>query len=382
MTNKPKKNHQQALRLLVCFALIMTLYALPANSQQVHQLLYNNSNWTDLNLNGAITDSNTGIGAFLTPGAEHVYYLGSNQHVRQLYNVGGGWADQDLTAATAGPSAIPRSAVSGFSFQNFQYVYYVSHDQHIHQMLYNNVKWADSDLTGQTGGALSSSSTQLTAFATTPNNALHVYYMASDTHIHQLYNTGASWKDEDLTAETGGASGDGVWMGGFSIQNFQYIFFVATTGHVHEMYYDNSHWHDQDLTALTGTGAAAPGSGLAALRIPNTKKMRVYLINKKNHVLQLAAKNNAGWASSDLTKKSLAPAADPSNGITGFATTPNNQVHVYFVSGNHVNQLFFNGVNWADQDLTLLTGGGLANGVSGMAGFSDQNFQYVYYVAQ
>jgi len=382
MSNKPKKNQPQPARLLVYLTLVIALYALPASSQQVHQLLYDNAKWADLNLGGAFTDTSSGLSAFTTGTALHTYYLASDDHVHQLYNVGGGWGDQDLTQLAGGPVAISRSAVTGFALQNFQYVYYVSNNQHIHQLLYNNSLWGDSDLTAQTGGALSSTSTQLAAFATTPNNALHVYYMASTGHIHQLYNTGSSWADEDLTAETGGPSGNGVWMAGVNIANFQYVYFVANTGHVHEFFYNNSVWTDQDLTTLTGIAKVAPGSGVAALVVPGTKKLRVYLINKKNHVLQLASKNNQGWKSNDLTKLSFGPTADAFNGLTGFATTPNNQLHVYYVSGNHVNQLFFNGQNWANEDLTLLTNGPLAEGTGGMAGFSVANFQYVYYLAQ
>jgi hypothetical protein len=380
------KDNLNRLRHAVCaFGLLISLAALPAFGQQIHQLSYNNSNWADQNLLGAQTDPNTGIAAFVTTPNDgpHSYYLASNDHVHQLFFNGVSWSDEDLTTETGAPAAIAKSAVAGFSVQNFQYVYNIGSDQHLHQLLYNNSAWADSDLTAITGGPLSSTATQLVAF-TTGSPAVHVYYMASDGHIHQTFNTtGSNWQDQDLTALSGGPSSNGVWMAGFNIANFQYVYYVANTGHVHQLLYNNSSWADEDLTALTATPSVAPGSGVAALVIPGSKKLRVYLIANNDHVLQLSSTNNHVWTSADLTKKTKGPLADAANGIAGFATTPNNQLHIFYVSGNHVNQLFLPtpATKWQNEDLTVLTNGGAANGISGIAGFSLQNFQYVYYAA-
>jgi hypothetical protein len=380
------KDTLHRLRRAACaFGLLISLAGLPAYGQQIHQLSYNNASWMDQNLFGAQTDPHTGIAAFVTTpnNGPHTYYLANNDHVRQLFYNGVSWSDEDLTLETGAPSAIAKSAVTGFSLQNFQYVYYIGSDQHLHQFYYNNSVWVDSDLTALAGGPLSSSATQLVAF-TTGSPALHVYYMAWDGHIHQTYaTTGSNWQDQDLTVSSGGASGNGVWMAGFNIANFQYVYYVANTGHVHQLLYNNANWTDEDLTALTATPSVAPGSGVAALVVPGSKKLRVYLIASNNHILQLASTNNKKWTSSDLTKKTKGPLADAANAIVGFATTPNNQLHVYYVSGNHVNQLFLPtpATKWQNEDLTMKANGGLANGTSGLAGFSLQNFQYVFYAA-
>jgi len=379
------KDTLNRLRHAVCaFGLLISLAALPAFGQQVHQLSYNNSNWADQNLFGAQTDPNTGIAAFVTTPNDtpHTYYLASNDDVHQLFYNGVSWSDEDLTGETGAPSAIAKSAVTGFSVQNFQYVFYIGSDQHVHQLLYNNSNWADSDLTAITGGPLSSTATQLVAFTTAP--AVHVFYMASDGHIHQTFNTtGSNWQDQDLTALTGGAPGNGVWMAGFNIANFQYVYYVANTGHVHQLLYNNASWADEDLTALTATPSVAPGSGVAALVVPGTKKLRVYLIVSNDHILQLASTNSKKWTSSDLTKKSKGLLADPGNGIVGFATTPNNQLHIFYASGSSVCQFFLPtpATAWQFENLTALTNGGVANGISGIAGFSLQNLQYVFYAA-
>jgi Fungal fucose-specific lectin len=385
-SNNIRRADEPKFHLSVCLiGFLLLVGAAYAHGQQVHQLSYNNRDWTDTNLNSVTTDSHTGIAAFATTPNDqlHAYYVSSNKDIHQLFFNGTSWADEDLTTLTAAPHTIAKSEAVGFSIQNFQYVFYVSSNAHVHQLLYNNANWADSDLTAATGGPASSAQTQLTALTTTPNNNLHVYYMASNGHINQLFNPGTTWQNEDLTAETAGPTANGVWMSGVNILNFQYVYYVASTGHIHELFYNNASWTDEDLTTLTNTSPAVNGSGVTALVAPGTKKIRVYMIASTLHVVQLASTNNKTWTSADLTKKTKGPLATGANGLVGFATTPNNQLHVYYVSGNHVNQLFLPtpATTWSNQDLTALIGGPPANGTSGMAGFSLQNLQYVYYVA-
>jgi len=80
-----------SLQVSICFLSILSLFAIPANAQHVHQLLYNNYNWTDQNLVGEPIyqennpDVPTGIAAFTTsPNNQvHVYYVGADGHVHQ-----------------------------------------------------------------------------------------------------------------------------------------------------------------------------------------------------------------------------------------------------------------------------------------------------------
>jgi hypothetical protein len=65
--------------------------------------------------------------------------------------------------------------------------------------------------------------------------------------------------------------------------------------------------------------------------------------------------------------------------IASILTTPNDQEHVYYVSGYpyHVHQLFFNGTNWSDEDLSAETGAPMADQYP--SAFSVGNYQYVFY---
>ena len=378
----PRSTSQLSL-LLITFTLMVL--ALQAQGQQLHQLFYNNSGWADANLNGTVTDTSTGVAAFTTSpnNSLHTFYLSSTGDVHQLYNVGGGWQDENLTAETGGTPANSISNVAGFSNQNFQYVFYIDVNFNVHELLYNNSAWADTNLTVKYGIPISDG-VELTAF-TTPNNGLHVYYVTPGPHVIQTYNVGNGWQFEDLTAETGGPQPQGRFLAGFSSANLQYVYYVAFGGDVHQLFYNNAKWTDEDLTALAKTVPSPqyPDGGISAMLVPGTKKLRVYYIGTNNHLIQLGSTNNKKWTGADLTKKTKGPLADPSNGIVAFATTPNNQIHVFYASGGHVNQLFLPtpATKWSNTDLTALTHGGLASYSGEMSGFSIANEQYVYYIA-
>src|SRR5208283_2068254 len=376
------------LRHAVCaFGLLISLAALPAfGQQQVHQLLYDNNNWTDQNLNGSQSISNGAVAAFLTTPNDHphVYFLATNGHVHQHFYNGVSWSDDDLTALSGGPAA--SGSVSGFSVGNYQYVYYVSQNspQDVHQLLYNNVGWVDSDLT-----VLSKSKVQainyygLVAFATSP--ALHVYYQEYPTgDIHQLYSTdGKTWQDQDLTTLTGAAQPYILWSG-FNIGNLQYVYYQDKVSlDLHQLNYNNANWFYFDVSV--STEKAHPSlDGEAAFVIPGTKKMRVYYVNDANdHIMQLASSNGKTWSVTDLTKKSKGPKADGGTSILAYATTPNNLVHVFYESGEHIYEIFQpTATTWANDDLTAEGNGGPAVDFTRIAGFSLQDYQYVFYVAQ
>ena len=271
----------------------------------------------------------------------------------------------------------------GFSNQNFQYVFYIGADFNVYELFYNNSSWTYTNLCVQYGIPIAEGA-QITAFATS-DNSLHVYYATPESHVIQTYNVGNGWEFQDLTAQTGGPQPGGRYLTGFSIGNLQYVYYVAAGGDVHELYYNNVKWADEDITALASAVPSPqyPDGALSAMVIPGTTKLRVYYIGTNNHVIQVASTNNKKWTTADLTKKTKGPLANSTNGAVAFATTPNNQTHVYYVAGDHVNQLFLPtpATKWQNTDLTAKVGGGLADYTAAMAGFSIANEQYVYYIA-
>ena len=337
------KNTLNRLHHAVCVAaLLISLATLPAYAQQVHQLFYNNSYWSDQDPNGAQSLSGGPVAAFLTTPNDqtHAYFLASNNHVHQLFYNGTSWADEDLTTLSGGPTAT--GPVTGFSVGNYQYVYYVSQNspQDVHQLLYNNAGWVDSDLTVLSKAKVTANNFYgLVAFTTSPT--LHVYYQQTGSgDIHQLYsNNGATWQDQELTQLTGAPKPFVLWSG-FNIGNLQYLYYQDSSYDLHQLYYNNSSWSDSDLTVSSKSPRPSVYPEYAFV-IPGTKKRRIYYLNNTNgHLVQLATSNGKSWTNKDLTKKSKGPAPDFDSSILAYATTPNDQVHVFYETGNHIDHIF------------------------------------------
>jgi hypothetical protein len=105
------------------------------------------------------------------------------------------------------------------------------------------------------------------------------------------------------------------------------------------------------------------------------------------YVHQLSS-NGSNWIDQGLTGVPV----DWYTGLGAFLTTPNDQIHAYYLTGpgtgddlcsvtDHVHQLFYNGTSWQDDDLTMLSGGPPAAACTTVTGFSVGNYQYVYFVA-
>jgi hypothetical protein len=374
--------------ITVCLlGLVVALFATPVFGQAVHELYYNNSTWVDTNLS-SLTSGPTvglaGIAAFnTTPNNQfHVYYLGWDDpdrvyHIHQLYYNGQTWSDEDLTAETNGVPVITGSGVSGFSIGNAQYVYFIGTDYDTHELSYVN-SWVDSDLTALANGAFAYPY-QIAAFQTTSNHQRNVFYVAANRSIHKLLFNGTKWTDQNLTKLTAGANGGG-WMSAFAIGTKQYVFFESTKKHVEEYSY-TTNWVAQDLTVSNGLPLVT-GNGVAAFVVPGTTKIEAfYSATKTFHVHQLSY-NLGSWTDHDLTALTGGPGGLFTTQTIGFATTPNKQLHIFFPGSpaGDVNQFYYNGTGWSDEDLTVLSSGDQAAGSTGMAGFAIGNLQRVYYV--
>ena len=406
--NNSRKMMGASLHVSICLLGILSLFAIPANAQHVHQLLYNNYNWTDQNLVGEPAGSNdpypTGNAAFTTtPNNEvHVYYVGSDADIHQrtqshtppFFGVSR-WVDEDLTQETgAEPVGLDIvTMLSGFSEGNYQYVFYGNDDYDIHMLLYDNSKWTQQDISAAAGSTGIFRGMSVVGFTTTPNNQIHVYYLGwsyqeQANAVRQLFFNGTSWSDEDLTAETGATPPSYGWWAGFSIGNYQYLFYPDFFGYLHELYYNNSNWTDVDLSVQIGAPALSIDyAPMTAFVVPGTQTMEVFYTDSDDHIYQISSSDNISWSQQDLTTLTHSPSTSSEDAITAFATTPNNQLHVYYISSSsqsldHVNQLFFNGSSWSNQDLTATSHAGNAVELEAISGFSLGNYQYVYYVGK
>jgi hypothetical protein len=373
-------------------SLLLLLIAAPAFGQgHMHELYYNNSDWTDVDLtaltSGPPATFQGGIGALYTvdkPSDQlHVYYVDDTaSHVHQLYFKDTSWVDQDLTALSGGPGAFPY-AMSSFNIGNLQHVFYVGTDHDVHQLYYNNHDWTDQDITALAGG-VTAYYQGLVAFATKkPNDQFHAYYQAlGDGHVRQLYFNGSDWVDEDITAFIGGAYCDTDWVAGFAVQNEQHLFCPghgASSSNLDmlHIYYNNSSWVYEDLSVLTGLETPMASFNVPVAAFPIKNEFEVYGVTHDDHVHQFTYKKS--WTDVDLSDSIGAPDVH-TGGAVALLTTPNDQFHFYYQPSTEIDQLYFNGTSWAVDELT--NGKGNASGDGGMAGFAIGNLQHVFYISR
>lgn len=341
----------------------------------LYQLSYTAPNWSwaNMKLPGPGASQFSGVAAFnTTPNNQlHVFYQDVSNNIHQLYFNGTVWSDENLTSTTKGVTARPsQSGISGFSIGNFQYVYFLGTDGHVHEYSYVN-SWVDTDVTKKTGGATAQALNRLVAFAT--GSQRHVYFVATNATIHQLYWNGTQWFDQNLTNITEGATAEGPDIAGCAINNHQYIFF-ASGGHLHMYSYINS-WTDTDWTDRSGISAI---EGVTGFAIPGTTRLQMYFDtwgpsgSLVADLIQLSYdETNPGEGTfSNLPEASGTPGFN----MVGFATTPNDQLHLFY-SDNGIGQLYFNGTSWTTENLPSTN-----SSFTGVDGFSIGNGQYVYYV--
>ena len=152
----------------------------------------------------------------------------------------------------------------------------------------------------------------------------------------------------------------------------------AYADHIHHLWYNNSNWQDQDITALAGGPDTANYFAMAAFRTTPNNQLHVYYVDAAaGHVHQLYY-NNTSWSDDDVTAFTGGPQAYP-YGISGFAI--GNLQYVFYVdTSSHVHEMSYNNSNWSDQDITSLVGGNLAT--SPLVAFATKlnNQFHVYYL--
>ncbi len=96
----------------------------------------------------AIGDGDTNY--FVAAGvSSHVYYVGENQHVYQLFFDGQGWSNQDVTASS-GTSALAANGTGLSSYfvsaDGSSHIYYEDTRQHTNELVFDSTGWYDLDL--------------------------------------------------------------------------------------------------------------------------------------------------------------------------------------------------------------------------------------------
>ena len=261
-----------------------------AAGQHVSEFYYSGSNWTYYDLTtetaGPLAATSSALTSFYD-GGHHVLYEGANQHVYHLYynTTLGYWVDDDNTSLAGGPLAATGSALTSYGVTGgSEYVYFIGSNQHVGQLYYSGSKWAYYDLTAETGGALAATSSSLTSFYDTFGH--HVFYVGANQHVYQLYYNPSvgHWVDNDNTALAGASPAvSGTGLTSFSDKADYYygaggehLFYVSleTNGgdcyggqpclFVTELLYNGSSWISESI----GLGDPPPLTASAITSLP------------------------------------------------------------------------------------------------------------------
>ncbi len=350
-----------------------------------HASLYSKGNLTDLNsllpagsgwtVSGAsgINDSGQIVGAGTNPLGEIHAFL--------MTPVTGNWNDQNLIAQAGSETlAEAKAGLSSYAIQDGQHIFFVASNQHVHQLYFNNSSWADQDITGYNGNQeLAAANSAVSAFADA--NGQYTYFVDTKQHIREyLYDSSGVWHDTDLSAGTGIVAQSGAGLASYAIADGIHVFYIGSDKHIFQLYYNAGQgtWSNQDLTSFNGNKelAAAP-SALSCFADANGQ--HTYFFDSKRDVHEYLY--SAGqWSDSNLMTlaKSTTQAAVGS-GLSSYAISDGR--HVYFVASNdHVHQLYYNNSTWSDQDLTGYNGDHEIASPGAIRSFALADGQHTYFV--
>jgi hypothetical protein len=124
----------------------------------------------------------------LSDDSQHVIYVGTDNHVHELFIArGGGWADNDLTAIAGAVAPAAHTAVHGHRLSDdSQHVIYVGVDNHVHELfIARDAGWADNDLTAIAGAVAPAAHTALNGYPLS-DDSQHVIYVGVDQPLDGL----------------------------------------------------------------------------------------------------------------------------------------------------------------------------------------------------
>ena len=190
---------------------------------------------------------------FDAQGTQHVNYMGSDNHVHELWWDGNGWHHNDLTAAARHPtaSATPQDTCSTHRVRNTSTTLAPTTTS----MNCGGTAMASQRSHGS--GSAPVAAGNPVGYVFDDQETQHVNYLGTDGHVHELWWDG-SWHHNDLTVAAGapGAVSNPVGYA-FELQGTQHVNYRGSNNNVYELWWDSNGWHLNDLTTASGASANA-----------------------------------------------------------------------------------------------------------------------------
>jgi hypothetical protein len=250
----------------------------------------------------------SGLAAYVDPlaGSDNIFYQGTDQHVHLLtWSPGLTWT-QDTRMASA-PAAAFASALTGHMNAESEELFYLGSNQHIYELWrwsLNFDGWHSTDVTmANQSKPLAAVGSPLAGFYDAKAGSDAVFYIGTDQHVHELLFVSGTWTGIDVTSASGAPlAGAGSTLAAHlnTIAGSEEVFFVDANQNVQELWSWSTAapaWHPSNVTLAAGAAVLAnPGSPLTAdidsVASPNTDE--VYYVGTDGLVHQLSW--NGRWS--------------------------------------------------------------------------------------
>jgi hypothetical protein len=316
----------------------------------------------------------------LSDNSQHVISLDLVGNVHELYWSGWRWKDNNLTALASmrcgaefcysepAAQAALTSPLHGYekASDHSQHINFIDSSGDVHELFANGNGWVDNNLTALSLAHENRFGNLLQPIPVALPNALHGYWMHSDDslhvnfidstgHVHELYSDGAGWTDNDLTLATQRSilpgcpacsvfpAGPGSSLAGYWRQSddTQHVFFTDIWGNLHELYSDDRlHWKDTNLTWRSrvswGGARASWGSALDAYSVLSDNTQHINFLDDGYHVHDMLWDGTA-WSDFDISYHLWLNnyhgyyTAHLNYGIAGYVQEKDGTAHVNFI---------------------------------------------------
>ncbi|OBF18392.1 hypothetical protein [Mycobacterium sp. ACS4331] len=215
--------------------------------RHVQEIWWDGSTWHSQDLSAATGAPAALDGALVgyvdeAQATQHVIYAGVGSHLYELWCDEAGWHMTDLTVVVEAPGPIART-VAGYMFaaQGTQHVFYVGVDNRIYELWSDPSGWHASDLTTMTG-APAPAGTAMAAYAFEAQGTQHVIYAGTDGQLYELWWESGRWNVGGLTAavQAPRSAEDRPLAYAFEGQGTQHVIYrTADDSHLHELWSGN-----------------------------------------------------------------------------------------------------------------------------------------------
>jgi hypothetical protein len=206
-----------------------------------------------------------------------------------------------------------------------------------------------SAATGFQGFNAPKSSSPLAGYAFENQGTQHVFYIAKDNTIRELYYSGGNWFGNNLSQSLGPpAPAPGSPLAAYvqEFDNTQHVIYIAHNGDIQELYWAKT-WNSgqPDLTKTTGTPQPAANSDLAGYSAEYEQTEHVVYVGVDGHIHELW--NKQGWFTTDLTLSANATLPRDATPLAGYSFENEQTHHVAYVDANgDVHELYRSGNTW------------------------------------